>query len=78
MSHEQRSAISFELHLFAVVKNRSVLTAVIAAKAELRQRNLNNVIMRFLIIEDYPEDVKDLQDSWTPKFQMMGIIIAMM
>lgn len=30
MSQEQRSAISFELHLIRVVKNRSILTAVIA------------------------------------------------
>lgn len=48
MSHEQRSAISFELHLFRVVKNRSVLTVVLATKAELRPKNFINVIMRVL------------------------------
>lgn len=50
MSQEQRSAISFELHLIRVVKNRSVLTAVIAEVFEG-------------FIEDNCEDVENLWSS---------------
>lgn len=72
MSQEQRSAISFKLHLFRVVKNRSILTAVIAAKAELRRKNVNlnlkhhdEVWRGFLkvFIRNNDEDVEDLQSS---------------
>lgn len=75
MSHEQRSAISFELHLFQVVKNRSSLTAVIVAKAELRWKNLNNLNLKCYdevfegFIEDYPEDVEDLQSRGLLNFR---------
>lgn len=64
MPHEQRSAISFELHRFYGVKNNSVLTAVIAAKEELRGKNLNNLKLESHdeVFEGFIEDYSEFAD----------------